>query len=577
MNRRAIAALGLGLAITAGYNACSNVRLERPEGDMSSLAQKGDFCVAGENEETESKILFVIDKSGSNADDLAETPPYHGNDPDLQKRIGSISLFFNAHRTQSNIKWGLISFQGTGAKSYIVDPAASNAPRFGNAVEFGAALAQFSSEQDIGLTPYMSALAVARDMISADLATAAAASKPVALYNIVFMSDGAPTDFDPSGVGLPAETRHFNSVASIVALSPGNIHLHTVYYSNTENDQFRINAGGLSTMATYGYGKFVDLENADTLNLDDLITRAEHKAWMLRHFQVYNLNSAMCDDGTIDVDSDSDGLCDKDEVRYNTLFATKLADPIWGGKKFDPLNRNSLKSDYSDMIVLKKMLLTGAASLPVCSTGLTDTDHDLLTDCEEALLNATNPSGRTPQWTSYLVNTGGKGDKKNPDSDGDGFIDSVELFGTGLMSAAVNFNNSIDTVAPNVSGFDLMFEHRSPRLPAVVNDSTYDISIRPTGFNDVGDNCYTYNQTALKLYPTKALTAAAKLSGMGQLAHNAGENVILVYYLTAKEDDPNGREVSFRYSFQKLKVGNERLPSNALKLDSFELYKIPQP
>src|ERR1039458_1611622 len=43
-----------------------------------------------------------------------------------------------------------------------------------------------------------------------------------------------------------------------------------------------------------------------TIDINALLGITAPQIWALRQFQVYNLNSAMCDDGSVGVDSDSD-------------------------------------------------------------------------------------------------------------------------------------------------------------------------------------------------------------------------------------------------------------------------------
>ncbi len=58
--------------------------------------------------------------------------------------------------------------------------------------------------------------------------------------------------------------------------------------------------------------------------------------WSLKEFLVYNINAGFCFDGKVDVDSDADGICDRDEMTMNNLYAEELKQE---GKSFDPTNR----------------------------------------------------------------------------------------------------------------------------------------------------------------------------------------------------------------------------------------------
>ena len=312
----------------------------------------------------------------------------------------------------------------------------------------------------------------------------------------------------------------------------------------------------------------------DTININSLLGITVPTRWALRQFQVWNLNSAMCDDGTIDVDSDSDGICDKDELAYNQKFAAQLQA---AGTQFDPTNRNSLNNYYSDFF-MKQIVLAGGGNLPSCTTGLTDTDGDLLTDCEEQMLENQTPTALTSDWTNLLVQNGGHGDPLNPDTDGDGFIDSISLFGFGSLSSPVNFINSLSTFAPGITGSDIIHQHLNYRAPNANPNSSYDIQLTPIGYNQLGENCYSYSQTKLQLFPTLAVTDVDKVTGFQQLTHQANENVILVYYLAVPENDPNTRQATYRYSYQKLQYqpGVEQTGAD-LDFSQFQIYKVPNP
>ena len=168
---------------------------------------------------------------------------------------------------------------------------------------------------------------------------------------------------------------------------------------------------------------------------------------------------------------------------------------------------------------------------------------------------------------------GGSADPLNPDSDGDGFIDLIEFFTFGIKSAAVNYQSIFDRYAGGVSAETIMAEHRHPMRPDVFDSNSYDGRLNYVGVNELGENCYTYTQTQLALYPTLPVTQA-QVSGIPELVHGAGENVILLYYLAVPDNDPNGKGYYY-YSYQTRKY-DDAGHSFDLKLNDFKLYKVPK-
>lgn len=516
--------------------------------EVPSLKPMGVFCTEpperfGQN----TKILFVVDKSGSNVTASNGGPP---TDPDKSRRSQAMELFFSAHKDNAYIKWGLITFQGSTAKALTVsntDPASIFTD---TSADFVSAIEQFKSDADAGGTPYVAALGHAQNGIAYDLEKNA---RDNSYYNVIFISDGMPQD--PEGQVLA-------SVKSLIGLATSQIRLSTVYYGSDNATAIQL----LSNMAKEGNGKFQNAQLNEKIDIESLITGGGYiEPYSIKKLMVYNLNSAPCLDGFMGPDSDADGLCDEDEEHYNEVFHDKLTILK---RKFEVDNRNSIDSVYSDFFMVK--ILQGQMSPPCQATQPTDEDFDLLNECEENFLKSTTPVGPTPDWSKKMVATGNTGDPKNFDSDGDGIIDILELFYYNDKSAPLNFNNAKETPF----GFNgptneyLIKNHLHPIHPE--NSVSYNGTLTKISQNADGQYCYNYQQPELPLYNILQ-TNMTKTSNHVSLAHAENENVILVYYIQTPESEPYSKG-SLRYSYQKLLNGRDGPGSIRMDTAYFDLY-----
>ena len=484
-----------------------------------------------------------------------------------------METFFASHQSDPYYKWGYIAFgvDGNKAMAYI-NSGSTDQPIFSDAAAMQTALGLQRSVPDAGCTPYLTALSLAKAAIQTDMKNN---PDQDSIYNVFFMSDGFPNDAN-AAVACGSTTPVTNSptdpylmkVQDVLSLSPNKIFLSTAYYATAANDPTRDAASGLAAMARVGKGKFVDLDSAGSINFDDLKLGPQPQSLILKRMVAYNLNAAFCSDGTIDADSDADGICDKDEIYYNTKFA-----PYLKGRKFDPQNRNSIDPNFSDLFSYKLGVLPTGTGIPKCLAAAATGDFELLNQCEKLVLEDKNANGPTPQWTDEMRGIGGgTADPLNPDSDGDGFIDLIEFFTFGIPSAAVNYQNIFDRYAGGITAETIMAEHRHPMRPQVYDSSSYDGKVIYNGIDDNGQNCYSYKQTQLQLYHTLPVTQT-QVSGLPSLVHDTDENLILLYYLIVPDNDPNGKGYYY-YSVQKRNF-SEQGSEVHLDMDHFKMYQVP--
>lgn len=550
-----------------GYTNCGDVKIN-PTVNVANFSSMGNFCLSPDKKINWNKYLFIIDKSGSN----------RTSDPDDVRRADNIQRFLDKHAADEYTKWGFIQFgQDINSKStsYIMDPVTGK-EGFSDSQAMQTAIQTHRSTPNAGCTPYLVALVKARTMMETDMRDH---KEEASIYHIFFMSDGMPdnpTNSNGCGDGVVNKTPddpHASEVKNIAALSPGRVFFNTVYYNPV---QTRAEApDGLEYLAQIGKGVFKNLENQNTLDFDSLIGGVETIPHMIKGPRLFvkNLNAAFCSDGRIDVDSDADGLCDKDEAKYTKIYQAELK-----GKVFDPLNRNSLNKFYNDSFILK-FQLENRKILPECSPERsTDEDHDLLNECEETLLNDVAANGPTEDWNRMLSQKYGKSaSKTNPDSDGDTFLDMFEFNQFKLPSSAVNFTNTRDQYGHGLEGIDLMVENRHPMSPEIFGPNQYDAKTLFAGKKMYPDgrlyNCYNFSQMQLALYQTQSFLGSSDPISKS-VKHGVSENLIMIYYISVPEDDPNGLGI-LNYSIQKLRY-QPKGGLGGLRFDKFEEYVVPK-
>ena len=563
MKRTVILSLiGLLGVVVVMANACDNVRLSLIPAPVqqASLASAGEMCTPPPLQSTiNTKIMFLVDQSGSNCGSMTPCGS-DGTDPDKSYRLSVMQNFINGHLNNSNIYYGFIAFHDSGGVAYINDGSTADATFSNDPTQIQAALTTFQSTPDEGATPYRAAIGMATQAIATDR-TVSAAANTKSKYYIVLMSDGMPTDY-----GSPPNQTQINAdVTTLLATAGTGTTLSTIYYNpaNVAGD-----ANLLLQMATTGDGGF-DNTNTQGRNvpLEQIIAFQDAIPWVITQFMVTNLNAAPCDDGTIGPDSDADGICDADEIRYNTMFANdSTLSSRMNGFTFDPQNRNSFGPTYSDMFSYRHVLygenLDGSCLL-TGDLSQDDADHDLLNTCEEKFIVSNTPAGPNATWTSAMGTTA---DPNNFDSDGDGFIDWIEFAFFRSKSAPLDFNSTADTF----QGFtmsEILLQHRNPNNP---NSSTpYDGVFHYEHANAQGENCYSYTQSVLPLYHTLATTQANE-SGYSQLAHDKDQNVIMIYFIQKQENSTNGAG-QLMYSYQTVNYTDTTLNLN-LDVSKYGLY-----
>lgn len=534
-NMKALSYLKLAAAILVAMllTACGEVKVTpMPSIQLPPVIKKSEsvFCTAEPgSQSTETRILFVVDKSGSNVSQKT--------DPTGTRRYGAINNFFNKYADNNKIKWAMIEFQKESANSLFLNPF------FREAAQFGSVIASSQAKTDEGYTPYRAAITEIGNAIRDELLN----SDNTIKYNfeIIFLSDGVPTDYGDQFID---DGKIMEDVQNLIEISVGFVHFSTVYYnlSSTADEEA---ARRLENMAQVGQGRFQDASNGEDLDFDELIKfGTEIYAYQVKDFFVYNLNTTLCDDGYIGADSDSDGLCDSDEDRYNSFLSSKI-NLLYAGKKFSKTNRNSFSTQFSDVFVYRQLM---GESLPTCSQdeSILDEDMDLLNNCEEKFLTNYSPMGPNETWTEEMSATSKHSSQTNFDSDGDGILDVLELNFFKERGLALDYF-SIYKNFYGLSQYDLFKDHQSKINPT--STEPYQIDVKHVERKLNGQNCYSFYQDKLPLYSVQAVSYSG--TNNLNLTHGSDENLVLVYYIITPENNPTSKGILMQ-SYQRIKLGS---------------------
>ena len=213
-------------------------------------------CLPGGVVEPLTKIMFLVDTSGSNYGVFG----IGGTDPKKKFRLGSIENFFQRYSANTNLQWGFMTFSGHHAHDFIGHEGVDSFTSSPDVMQ--RALNHFSHIQDWGSTPYKAALSHVIKAVANDK-DVKSASNP--RYIIVLLSDGFPTDIDD-----PKEIQA--KIQELLAVDSGSISLSTVFYGHKHEFDADDAINLLTDMAEMGHGQFANATDPkSTLNFDDLI------------------------------------------------------------------------------------------------------------------------------------------------------------------------------------------------------------------------------------------------------------------------------------------------------------------
>ena len=516
--------------------------------------QDEPFCPSDEDSPLyENKILFVVDKTSSSKD----------SDPS-NLRFKNIRKFIEQHENL-NLSYGIIYFQNEETKSLF---SHEDTPIFTKDKSLiNTQLDELEQARDRGREDYDSILDSIETILKHDQEKT---QSPVVGYHIYYISDGSEYEFQEKG-----EIRFLNGIFRLMK-KRNNVKVNGVYYGNYMNRQpsnwqkvkkiggralevaLVYETGGLGglplligrshrsevdeessdethdvwllkSISLEGKGEFVDLNKAPELKLDSEAT----ELLSMDRFFIYNLSSAFCFDGYMDVDSDLDGLCDRDEEQMEGFFANK---------KF------SFDDGYGD--AFHWWAFSEGDPLPPC-LDRRDEDQDLLTSCEERYLNLKfkNEEGMIPLKEDH------------PDSDGDSLIDGIETsiyLSVDPQASLDPYNLSIVRFAGDESDLNKLLKHMSPFISSQKQDS-FGVHIVP--ISDGHKSCYGIRSGSFPLYSTLAVQDSDN-----PFSHKEDRNILFIYALQKKGQSENK---IYQFGFKSVDSDSSQLTLPQLKTRLF--------
>ena len=491
-------------ALFLGYQNCDNVQLSLIQ-PPAKVESQGMICAQPPTNLTNlNRFLFMVDNSGSITG--LDQPDANGN----TRRVTALNNFINEHQADPNftIALGSLSNDYVG---YLPDPAAPALPALPvpqasckfyspsnpgdyNNLQTGLQQLQIEADTATGSTPFNNVYNSMYSCLQADIAVTSGAQ-----YNVVVVTDGAPTD--------ETITTFTNQVTQLIKLgvaqgaTTSSINLFFVYldsYDDSPEEADFISASVSAAQQAGGlFSKSITVGATDPINYDNLgIIR--NPRYRLKQLVVTNMNTAIEDDGTLGVDSDSDGIPDDKEIR----LGLNPVDYAGNGKCGDLVytrNQNSCPSS--------------------CNTNLLylDTDQDGLSDCDESIIGS-NP---------FLV-----------DTDGDGIPDELE-YKLGLSPIDPK-DRDLDPDGDGVTNYQEAMRMTSPyhNDNQITHKSLQTTAIQEFQQSD-GTYCYNVSVQGMQVFPTKGVS----MNTLPQLLHDDNENIIRYLFFEVPDDNPSATPV----------------------------------
>jgi hypothetical protein len=567
-------AAALVVGLVALVAACTDAYLydERRDEQVPvdrAVAFDGRFCTVGTNEVVRPiKIVVAMDASQSMV----------VSDPDGTRAVALIDLIENLP-TDPEVYIAVVLFAGSTTAFLTRD--ANNQDGFAQVASLTDAqklnltrtLLNFrnpSNAPNRDSTDFVKPLADIYSLINSDIATSrlapgGAQALAQARYNVIFLSDGKPSNDQDDELLQGDAVVRIRQLRDLVE----DVRVNTVHVFNPTQPVSSVcdltmdgggcplliinqNADRLEKMAQLGGGNFRDFRNNEPINFLDFSFGQVRRAFIVKELVASNFNAPLgspldpqnpaatadtdgdaltdaeeADEGTnpTRVDTDGDGFSDGVEVRFRRQ-----------GVDFDP-------TQIADA--------DGGGLDPGCPPPLraVDNDCDGLLDCDEQFIGTNanvvdSDRDGIPDGVEWRGGTQGSSNDLEQDPDNDGLNSRTEL--RLHMDPVV-----VDTEHLSVDGYRYKMEAEGPP-------------------DELGRQCYSFRVDNVLLAPTgPELSDAGYDGGVGlpldgglTLVRGAGYNELWLSVAMIPADDPTARTITraYRYQTARYPIGGIKSP-----------------
>jgi len=574
VNLRAALAAVLVVGAVVFVAACTDAYLYDERRDEvlpvdRAVSFEGRFCTVGTNEVVRpiklvvamdaSQSMTVSDPDGTRAQALVDLIEALPTDPEV---FVAVVLF--AGSTTAFLTQNANGQDGFAQVAALTDAQKLNLTR---------TLLNFrnpSNEPNRDSTDFVKPLADIYSLINSDIAASrlapgGAAALAQARYNVIFLSDGKPSNDQDDELLQGDAVVRIRQLRDLVE----EVRVNTVHVFNPSQPVSSVcdlsgdsgvgcplliinqNADRLEKMAQLGGGNFRDFRNNEPINFLDFNFGQVRRAFIVKELVASNFNAppgspvdleepartadtdgdALTDEEEDDedtnpnrVDTDGDGFSDGVEVR----FARQ-------GVDFDP-------NQIADA--------DGGGLDPGCPPALraSDSDCDGLLDCDEQFIGTNanvvdSDRDGIPDGVEWRGGTQGSSNDLDEDPDNDGLNSRAELR---LHMDPV----TVDTQTLSVDGYRYKMEAEGPP-------------------DELGRQCYSFSVNNVLLAPTQAEIvrgydggAGLPLDGGFTLLRGAGYNELWLSVAMIPADDPTARTITraYRYQTARYPIGGIKSP-----------------
>jgi hypothetical protein len=563
------------MGLVAAVAACTDAYLYDGRRDQQvpvdrAVSFEGRFCTVGTNEVVRPiKIVVAMDASQSMV----------VSDPDGTRALALIELIENLP-TDPEVYIAVMLFAGSTTAFLTRD--ANNQDGF-------AQVASLTDTQKLNLTrtllnfrnpsnapnrdstDFVKPLADIYSLINSDIANSrlapgGAQALAQARYNVIFLSDGKPSNDQDDELLQGDAVVRIRQLRDLVE----EVRVNTVHVFNPTQPVSSVcdlsgdagtgcplliinqNADRLEKMAQLGGGNFRDFRNNEPINFLDFRFGQVRRAFIVKELVASNFNAPLgspmdLENPAATADTDGDALTDEEEADEGTNPTRVDTD----GDGFSDGVEVRFRRQGVDFDPTQIADADGGGLDPGCPPALraADNDCDGLLDCDEQFIGTNanvvdSDRDGIPDGVEWRGGTQGSSNDLDQDPDNDGLNSRAELR---LHTDPV----VVDTEQLSVDGYRYKMEAEGPP-------------------DELGRQCYAFRVDNVLLAPTgPEVTDAGYDGGVGlpldgglTLLRGAGYNDLWLSVAMIPADDPTARTITraYRYQTARYPIGGIKSP-----------------